>query len=114
ASVTPIQGSKESLWDPKPTIGGEKATGTRNNEYDKVKLNTDLPIKFTDKYVYDYYVEALDPTQADKFGFIPYKANGTFKVTNVDPDEEKFRLIIHKLLYNGYIYPDTVTIKPVP
>jgi hypothetical protein len=91
------------------TIGEKQGT---DKEY-QVSIGDTLKIGFTNAdYLYDYYIEAVDPTQAAKFGFTVYKTNGTFKVTQTDPDE-KFKAIIYELHYNGKFFKDTVTIKPI-
>jgi hypothetical protein len=115
--LSPIKGNS-TLPPPTTvlTIGGE--SGTQNGAYKEYLINTsetdNNEIVFADKaFVYDYYVEAVDTTLANKFGFIPNKANGTFKVTQTDPVEEEFKLVVYQLQYNGNFYKDTVLIKPL-
>jgi hypothetical protein len=100
------------------TIDGNAGidNGTDSEKEYEVSRGIDIKIRYDDpyKFLYDYYVEAVDPTLADKFGFAPNKTNGTFSVTRTDPDEEKFKLVIYRLHYNGDFYKDTVLIKPLP
>jgi hypothetical protein len=111
AFITPHAGNNSLSTATLSTIGGKQETADK--EY-LVNIGDTLKIGFTGAaYLYDYYIEAVAPEQADKFGFTVYKANGTFKVTKTDPDEEKFKAVIYKLHYNGYFYKDTVTIKPI-
>jgi hypothetical protein len=111
AFITPNQGSSGNLGGEVSVRDIDEQTGT-NKEYE-VTRERDIKIRFNSPdYLYDYYVEAVDPTLAEKFGFTVNKPNGTFKVTTVDPDEESFEVIIYKLNYSGYFYRDTVVIKP--
>ncbi|MDR1403112.1 MAG: hypothetical protein LBJ60_05355 [Tannerellaceae bacterium] len=113
ALITPVEGNYTLQKAAISTIGGKSGTGTGivKNEY-QVGTGADLGIKFTDdSYLYDYYVEAADSTQAvDKFGLTVNKTNGTFRITKAD--EEQFKLIVYTLYYNGIFFPDTVFIKP--
>jgi hypothetical protein len=111
AFITPNPGNSTLPEAKLSTIGGNGETAVREYE---VTVGDTLNMKFNDAaYLYDYYIEAADTVQAKKFGFTAYKANGTFKVTKTDPDEEKFKAVIYKLHYNGSFYKDTVTIKPL-
>jgi hypothetical protein len=101
------------------TIDGKVGTdnGTdREKEYE-VRQNTTIGIRFADpnKFLYDYYVEPVDTTEQarTKFDLTINKTNGTFRVIKNDPDEEKFKLIVYRLHYNGDFYKDTVLIKPL-
>jgi hypothetical protein len=114
AFITPEVGTNSPDKATLSTIGGQPpVTG---NEY-LVEQDKDLEIKFNnDKHLYDYYVEAVDSTQAvDNFGFTVDKPKGTFKVNipQDPPAEIDFKIIVYKLLYNGDFYKDTVTIKPI-
>ena len=83
----------------------------------EVVLNKDNAISFdaNAKYVYDYYVEAKDPTIAKLFGFSADKSNGTFKVTQLSDQVSlaSFIIYVYKLHIDGKIYREEVTIKPI-
>lgn len=114
AFITPKEGNSSLTQAVTSKIGGDSESADK--EYDVVKDPTkSIGITFTNNaYLYDYYVEALDSvTAVDKFGFTVDKKNGTFKVTKADEEIEKFKILIHKLHYNGYIYTDTISIKPL-
>lgn len=109
AFISPKKGDNSLATATISTIGGGNSL---TGEYE-VNKDTNLGIGFANSaYLYDYYVEPADSTQAvDKFGFTTNKATGTFRVTKAE--EEKFKLIVYKLHYNGYFYADTVSIKPL-
>ncbi|MDR0430429.1 MAG: DUF4988 domain-containing protein [Tannerellaceae bacterium] len=92
------------------SIGGRTKDGTGDYE---INQNNDLRITFTNSHnLYDYYFEAEDPDVAsEKFGLVINKNNGTFKVTKAD--EEKFKLKVYTLHYNGDIHTEIITIKPI-
>lgn len=82
----------------------------------EVDLNKANVISFTNpEYVYDYYVEAVDPTIAGLFGFSADKANGTFTVTKLADQitTASFKVYVYKLHIDGKIYREEIEIKPV-
>ena len=82
----------------------------------EVNLNKENAISFTNsEYVYDYYVEAVDPTIAGMFGFTPNKANGTFTVTKLADKitTTSFDIYVYKLHIDGKIYREQISIKPI-
>ena len=88
-----------------------------SKKYYEVNLNKDNVITFdeNEKFVYDYYVEAVDPTIAKFFGFSADKSNGTFKVTKLSDEVTyaTFDINVYKLHIDGKIYKETITIKPI-
>ena len=87
-----------------------------NKKYYEVDLNKANVISFTNpEYVYDYYVEAVDPTIAGLFGFSADKANGTFTVTKLADQitTASFKVYVYKLHIGGKIYREEIEIKPV-
>ena len=93
-------------------VDGKSVTGGVY-EVDLNKANT---VSFTNpEYVYDYYVEAVDPTIAGLFGFSPDKANGTFTVTKLADQitTASFDIYVYKLHIDGNIQRETITIKPI-
>ncbi|WP_455663731.1 PL29 family lyase N-terminal domain-containing protein [Phocaeicola sp.] len=82
----------------------------------EVNLNKANTISFTNpEFVYDYYVEAVDPTIANMFGFAADKANGTFTVTKLADKitTASFDVYVYKLHIDGKIYREQISIKPV-
>ena len=89
-----------------------------SKRYYEVNLNKDNVITFDDvnaKFVYDYYVEAVDPTIAKFFGFSADKSNGTFKVTKLSDEVTyaTFDINVYKLHIDGKIYKEPIIIKPI-
>ena len=89
-----------------------------SKRYYEVNLNKDNVITFDDvnaKFVYDYYVEAVDPTIAKFFGFSADKSNGTFKVTKLSDEVTyaTFKINVYKLHIDGKIYKEPIIIKPI-
>ena len=88
-----------------------------SKRYYEVNLNKDNVITFdeNEKFVYDYYVEAVDPTIAKFFGFSADKSNGTFKVTKLSDEVTyaTFDINVYKLHIDGKIYKEPIIIKPI-
>ena len=88
-----------------------------SKKYYEVNLNKDNVITFdeNEKFVYDYYVEAVDPTIAKFFGFSADKSNGTFKVTKLSDEVTyaTFDINVYKLHIDGKIYKEPIIIKPI-
>ena len=88
-----------------------------SKKYYEVNLNKDNVITFdeNEKFVYDYYVEAVDPTIAKFFGFSADKSNGTFKVTKLSDEVTyaTFKINVYKLHIDGKIYKEPIIIKPI-
>ena len=99
-------------------VDGKEIVVDNDKRYYEVNLNKDNVITFDDvnaKFVYDYYVEAVDPTIAKFFGFSADKSNGTFKVTKLSDEVTyaTFDINVYKLHIDGKIYKETITIKPI-
>ena len=99
-------------------VDGKEIVVDNDKRYYEVNINKDNVITFDDvnaKFVYDYYVEAVDPTIAKFFGFSADKSNGTFKVTKLSDEVTyaTFDINVYKLHIDGKIYKETITIKPI-
>ena len=102
------------------TVDGKKIvvdSEDSSKKYYEVNLNKDNVITFdeNEKFVYDYYVEADDPTIAKFFGFSADKSNGTFKVTKLSDEVTyaTFKINVYKLHIDGKIYKEPIIIKPI-
>ena len=99
-------------------VDGKEIVVDNDKKYYEVNLNKDNVITFDDvneKFVYDYYVEADDPTIAKFFGFSADKSNGTFKVTKLSDEVTyaTFKINVYKLHIDGKIYKEPIIIKPI-
>ena len=95
-------------------VDGKEIVVDNDKRYYEVNLNKDNVITFDDvnaKFVYDYYVEAVDPTIAKFFGFSADKSNGTFKVTKLS-DEVTYATLIS--MYTNCILMVRFTKKQLP
>jgi len=95
-------------------VDGKEIVVDNDKRYYEVNLNKDNVITFDDvnaKFVYDYYVEAVDPTIAKFFGFSADKSNGTFKVTKLSDEVTyaTFDINVYKLHIDGKIYKETLS-----
>lgn len=66
------------------------------------------------EYVYDYYVEPVDPTVAELFGYSADKKNGTFTLAKSADQITKapLELYVYALHLDGKIYRSKIFVKP--
>ena len=103
--------------NPKGTVVSGSSTGDGSQaDAFVIDLNTPTRLVFGSKpeYVYDYYVEPVDPKVAAEFGFSTDKKAGTITMTKASDLVSKagMELYVYALHIDGKIYRTNVWVKP--
>lgn len=96
-------------------VDGETIKTVDGETYFEVDLAKANKLTFSnEKYVYDYYVEPVDATVAELFGYSADKKNGTFTLSKSADQITKapLELYVYALHINGEVYRSIIKVKP--